>query len=233
MYIIRNTTNLFLHLIPGILIGIIYYILSSLSFLSAIPRYNILGFAGLIILLPFIILVFRTFDSKECNSATIPVLNKKTKPMNTILYSLSLFLLVGAIMSLMNPVTSYFQNIFAQWLPNSFFLTEDFTIYSQRTIIITIIFSSITIGVILPILEEIYFRGFLLPRMKKQSATGVLYHSILFALYHTWSPWMIFARTIALFPLFYGVSKKQSLMIAIIVHICANMIDFILLTQYL
>ena len=73
-----------------------------------------------------------------------------------------------------------------------------------------------------PLVEELYFRGYLLPRMKGRFAT--LFHSFLFAAQHVFTPWMIITRTLALLPLVFGV-KKKNIYIGIIVHILVNLLD--------
>ena len=75
-----------------------------------------------------------------------------------------------------------------------------------------------------PIVEELYFRGYLLPRMKGKF--GPLVHSFLFAAYHIFTPWMIITRTIGLLPLIYVV-KRKNIYVGIIVHILLNSIDVV------
>jgi membrane protease YdiL (CAAX protease family) len=48
-----------------------------------------------------------------------------------------------------------------------------------------------------PIMEELYFRGFLLPRLRGSPAVVVVAAAVLFAGYHLWTPWMIPIRVIA------------------------------------
>jgi hypothetical protein len=73
-----------------------------------------------------------------------------------------------------------------------------------------------------PLVEELYFRGYLLPRMNGK--LGPLLHSFLFAAYHVFTPWMIITRTIGLLPLIYAV-KHKNIYVGIIVHILLNTID--------
>ena len=80
-------------------------------------------------------------------------------------------------------------------------------------------------GVIVgPLVEELYVRGYLLPRMPGNYAG--LIHSFLFGLYHVWTPWMFITRTVAMLPLIYAV-KKKNIYIGIIVHVLINSIDAI------
>ncbi len=75
-----------------------------------------------------------------------------------------------------------------------------------------------------PLVEELYFRGYLLPRMTGRYAT--LFHSFLFAACHVFTPWMIITRTLGLLPLVYGVRKKN-ITIGIVVHILGNSLDLV------
>ena len=82
----------------------------------------------------------------------------------------------------------------------------------------------IFVAVLAPLVEELYFRGYLLPRMKGQLAP--LLHSLLFATIHVFTPWMIITRTLGLLPLIFGV-KKKNIYIGMIVHILSNSVGFI------
>lgn len=84
------------------------------------------------------------------------------------------------------------------------------------------------IVVLIPLTEELYFRGYLLPRMPAGSKVWAsVFHSALFALYHTWTPWMFVARTLGVLPLIYIVRKKENIYLGIIAHIILNSLDFI------
>ena len=86
----------------------------------------------------------------------------------------------------------------------------------------------IFIAIIAPIVEELYFRGYLLPRMPHLKGWSPLLHSALFALYHTWTPWMVFTRTIGVLPLIYIVQFKRNIYLGIIAHCLMNVIDIII-----
>jgi hypothetical protein len=85
-----------------------------------------------------------------------------------------------------------------------------------------------------PAVEELYFRGFLLPRLPEKLGWGApLVHSLLFALYHIWSPWMFLARTVALLPLIFVVRWKKNLLLAILAHWLINAIDLIMAVVFI
>ena len=80
--------------------------------------------------------------------------------------------------------------------------------------------------VIGPVVEELYFRGYLLPRMKYAGKWAPILHSFLFALYHIFTPWMIVTRTVGMIPLVYTIRKKN-IIIGIVIHILINSIDIL------
>jgi uncharacterized protein len=82
----------------------------------------------------------------------------------------------------------------------------------------------IFVAVLSPLIEELYFRGYLLPRMKGKSA--ILFHSFLFAAQHVLEPWLIITRTLGLLPILLGV-KKKNIYIGIIVHILVNTLNVV------
>jgi len=90
-------------------------------------------------------------------------------------------------------------------------------------------------GILGPFVEELYFRGYLLPRMDgyaKKWAPAL--NIVLFSLYHYFSPWENPIRIIAFLPLGYIVWKKRNIRFSIWVHILLNTSSGILiLTQIL
>jgi uncharacterized protein len=88
-------------------------------------------------------------------------------------------------------------------------------------------------GVIGPIVEELYFRGHLLPRIDRFGRGAPVLNTLLFSLYHFWSPWQNLARLIGLFPWIYTVWRKRSLQLSIAVHVAGNTIFLLLLVPAL
>lgn len=97
--------------------------------------------------------------------------------------------------------------------------------FSKEILIVTLLLYLFVIAVIYPVIEECYFRGFLLARMKWMGKWGIVLNTVLFACYHFWSPWLIVTRVISLLPLYYFTEKKDSLKLAIFVHCLANTTD--------
>jgi uncharacterized protein len=94
----------------------------------------------------------------------------------------------------------------------------------DSTILWGIVGLSLVMNVVGPLVEELYFRGFLLPRMGRFGNLAPLVNTILFSLYHFWLPWEFFARAIALLPVFYAVWWKRNIYLGIWVHVLLNSI---------
>ena len=106
--------------------------------------------------------------------------------------------------------------------------------YSTRVLIITYAFFLLFVPFIGPIVEEFYFRGYLLPRMPSSlRGFGPIVHCALMALYHTWTPWYFLTRTVALLPLVYVVRHKRNIYIGMIAHCLLNTIDFVVGVVYI
>lgn len=82
-------------------------------------------------------------------------------------------------------------------------------------------------GILVPITEELYFRGFLLPRMPTRlGRLRPAAHSLLFAVYHFDTPWMIPVRTLGILPLIYTTIHTRSVRPAIVAHCLVNLANF-------
>lgn len=109
-----------------------------------------------------------------------------------------------------------------------FFLPEWFNIndiiynapkYSNTTLIITFILSFIVLGIITPLIEELYFRGYLLPRIAQYESTSPLISTLLYCIYHFHTPWQLFSNLLFYFPITYLVWKRNDLKLAIYIRI--------------
>ena len=76
------------------------------------------------------------------------------------------------------------------------------------------------LNVILPIVEELYFRGFLLPRMERWGFWAPVLNMVLFSVYHLWAPSLTdqFLRVAGFLPVVLLVWWKRDIRIAIFVH---------------
>lgn len=94
--------------------------------------------------------------------------------------------------------------------------------YPRQTVIVTLAVCVVLTGVLLPIVEELYFRGFLLPRISHLGRWAPVLNATLFSLYHFWTPWQLVSRIGYFLPTVWATWRKKDLRISIWVHCCAN-----------
>ena len=98
---------------------------------------------------------------------------------------------------------------------------------SSTVVEIVLIANVLLTALLVPITEELYFRGYLLPRMPRQFGRfGPIAHSFLFSVYHFDSPWMIPVRTLGLLPLIYTTVHTKNVRPGIIAHCLVNLVNF-------
>ena len=89
------------------------------------------------------------------------------------------------------------------WLPDWFVRWIDIdriAAYSRDAWLVTLAAFLVLNGFVGPIVEELYFRGYLLPRMDRMGRWAPLDNVSLFSLYHFWSPWQIVGRNLGFGP---------------------------------
>ncbi len=80
-----------------------------------------------------------------------------------------------------------------------------------------------------PFVEELYFRGYLLPRMEKYAGKwAALLNTVLFSVYHFFSPWENLIRIAASYPLIHLVWKKRNIRLSMLVHMIVNTVGGII-----
>jgi len=88
----------------------------------------------------------------------------------------------------------------------------------KLTIVLALIFN----GFLGPIVEEIYFRGYLLPRMNVFGKFAPLVNVLIFSIYHFFTPWQNITRIVGITPMVYSVWIYKDIRIGMIVHCLVN-----------
>ncbi|MFP4557213.1 MAG: CPBP family intramembrane glutamic endopeptidase [Bacteroidales bacterium] len=223
--------SIFLHLLPGVLVGFGYFLLAPLVKQYGFPSVMALIISGVFVLLP-IELGFLLHQKKITGKKFLGGIVRYQKPLKIwqyILWVLVIFILTGILFKAFGFASEFLIQFFS-WIPSTHMLDMGLNgVYSKTNLIITYVLFFLFIVLILPTVEELYFRGYLLPRMpNKLKGWAIPIHSALFALYHTWTPWLIITRTIGVLPLIYFVKRKENIYIGIIAHCLINSIDLII-----
>lgn len=117
------------------------------------------------------------------------------------------------------------------WLESSFVGISIFAKYQMTGVSevagIVLIANIVLSSFLVPITEELYFRGYLLPRMPSRfGRLKPVAHSFLFSVYHFDTPWMIPVRTLGILPLIYTTIHTRSVRPAIVAHCLVNLANF-------
>ena len=219
--------SLFLHLFPGILISITYFLLIRPLQQQGYPSIMAVMLAIIIILIPFE-LGYLLFQGKKKNGRFslkgIVSYRQQIPVLQYFIWVPILFVVLGLIFTLFKPVDAYLhEQIFSAWPLLQSGLEGGF---SKSSLITTYLLVALLGAILAPAVEEFYFRGYLLPRMGYAGKWAPLLHSFLFAVYHFFTPWLFITRTIAMLPLIY-VIRRKNIFVGIIVHILVNFIDVI------
>jgi uncharacterized protein len=117
------------------------------------------------------------------------------------------------------PVSELLFDTFFAWLPSRSVLGDDLGSYDRATLSISLIAFTLVVVVGASTVEELYFRGYLLPRLSRLGIGAPMLNTVLFALYHVWTPWLAVARVFAVFPLAFAFFRTHSVFLAIVVHV--------------
>jgi uncharacterized protein len=217
--------SVILHLLPGILIGCFYFLARQPVALLGYPSIFALLLAFAFVLIPVELGYLLVQGKKKTGRYTLQgiISYRNSIPWwQYFVWPIIIVAVTGAIFALLKPVDAFLQDRLFFWMPDLNYGLDGN--YSRTILIVTYSMFLIFNVFLAPLVEELYFRGYLLPRMKGRFA--ILLHSFLFAVVHVFTPWKIITRTLGLLPLVFGV-KKKNIYIGIIVHFLGNSLDLI------
>lgn len=220
-----TTQSVILHLLPGILVGCFYLLIRQPVVNMGYPSIIALILAYAFIVIPVELGYLLVQGKKKTGRFTLRgiISYRNSIPWwQYLVWVVIIFVATGAIVTLFKPVDVFLQERLFFWMPEINYGLDGN--YSRKTLIVTYSLVFIFVAVLTPLVEELYFRGYLLPRMKGKYAT--LFHSFLFATQHVLEPWMIITRTLGFLPILFGV-KKKNIYVGIIVHILCNTVNVV------
>jgi len=220
-----------LHLIPGILILIVYLLIGApLVRALGYPPYLAWVIAMCIALVPAELGLLLYLGWKQNSRFSLRgVVHYLEKPMRRgTLIGFVIALIIGLFIAavILTPVDSFLYNHLFSWIPfertggASGYLSG----YGRSTVITTLAVSLIFTGVVLPAIEELYFRGYLLPRLSHIGRRAPILNVILFSLYHFWTPWQFISRIGFFLPTVWVTWRRKDLRVSLWVHCLSNTI---------
>ncbi|MEL6987268.1 MAG: CPBP family intramembrane glutamic endopeptidase, partial [Bacteroidota bacterium] len=114
------------------------------------------------------------------------------------------------------------ENVFS-WLPEWYF-DPGFGTDNIALVAKAFLFAIFIDGLVGPIAEELFFRGYLLPRMSFLKNWAPILNGVLFGLYHFWQPHNLIAISIVGVIISWIVWKKKNVYLGIFIHCTLNII---------
>jgi membrane protease YdiL (CAAX protease family) len=218
-----------LHLVPGIVFAVFFWVLSWVLIPRGLTAYLALLIAVPACLVPVEIGVMLLWSVRFTGTRSLSEAiryRRKGTMVDYIVLPLLLFLCWGVLSIALSPISKYVGTHLPAWLPA--WATQEALINGVKscppiqrniTLVMAVLFS----GLVAPLVEELYFRGFLLPRMEHWGWAAPIVNALLFAVYHFYFPGNVLAIFVVFVPITYVVMVKKNWRIGLIVHIMANL----------
>lgn len=222
--------SLLLHLLPGVLL--------LLFFILAVPIVKNLGLplrftamlGAILVLIPFELGVL-FYEGKKRNgrfSLRGVVVYRERIPLWQYFLWVPLLVVWSSIWALLlSPFGDFLIKTVFSWLP-AWFIYSDNSGTSRILLVVMVTVYGIA-NVSAAIVEELYFRGYLMPRLSRLKGWAPLVNTVLFALQHFLTPWQQPFIILGVLPQAYLVFKKRNIYLGILAHSILNLLSTILL----
>jgi len=216
-----------LHLLPGVLTTLVYVITAPLLNSMGYPSNFAFLLTGLFVLVPFELGFLLYLGRKRNGTLSLNgiVLYRESMPIKQyVLFAVPLLVYANFMLVVVYPPIAQIltRNLF-YWLPSWFFLSLS-TEYSKPVLLMTAFLGLAVNGFIGPITEELYFRGYLLPRISRFDMLAPVINGVFHSLYHFWMPWQVPGWILALLPAAFVVWWKRSIYLSMIIHVTGNVL---------
>ena len=224
--------SVFLHLIPALIWLVFYFPLARIASRNNIPTMFIMYLLAAFILLPFELgyLLYRGKKKNKRLSLRGIILFKEKMPwwQYGSFGLLTVVWIVLVMFSFGSKLADFFRvNVFS-WVPDWFYLSRGTP--EQNGAFIEIMmwaFGLVFIALLGPLVEELYFRGYLLPRLSRLGKWAPLLNVVLFISYHFWQPHFFLTGIISMLPFVYFVWWKRNVYLGIGIHCFINTFGWI------
>jgi membrane protease YdiL (CAAX protease family) len=234
---ISTTLLIALHLLPGLIFAGFFFVLSR-----AFIQNGYTGYLALLISIPIClapielgVMLFWSlrFTGRRAMMEAV-VYRRQGTAVEYILLPPLLFICWAGLSIPMSPIYQYIETHLAIFLPS--WTTQEALVrglagVSQFQLSVTLGLGVILSGFVAPIIEELYFRGFLLPRMEHWGWMAPVVNSLLFGIYHFYFPGNVPGIFVTWLPISYVVMRTQNWRIGAVVHSLINLWGVFSLSQ--
>jgi len=218
-----------LHLVPGLIFGGVFFVLSWTFIGSGLTGYLALLVTIPVCLVPIEIGVMRFWSARETGRGSVSaaiLYRQRGTVVDYIVWPFLLFICWGVLSIAIAPISQYLDANLSGWLPawatqESLFNDLLSSPSTQRPV--TLGLAVLLSGVVAPVVEESYFRGFLLPRMAHWGWMAPVVNALLFAVYHFYFPGNVPGIFGAFVPTAFIVMIKKNWRIGLVFHSAVNL----------
>lgn len=219
--------SLLYHLLPGVPILMFYLWMGPILLRKGFPAAFTLCLAIPLLLIPIqltVLLVIGFRKNRRIRWKGVLDYQEKGTFKDYLMFCTAIVVWSGIIFGLLQkPLAAFFQKQVFSFLPD--WMLENTFEGSRSILTITFVLVMVFGNILGPLTEELYFRGFLLPRIRGNDGKKAMLNAFLFALYHFWSPWDLVVRTIAVLPVAFVTIKKRNLYLGMASHIALNVLS--------
>ncbi len=158
---------------------------------------------------------------------------EKIKWWKIFVYAFILFILTGVMSITVAPLEDMLMKAVSDKLYSLLPMYFDWTNfefmkqYTREMLIFTSIFYIVMNVFICPIIEEIFFRGYLTNNLERYGTISPILVSVAFSLYHWWLPFNNIFRICVFAMAFVTTYKKKNIYISIVFHCFCNLFSSI------
>ena len=219
--------SILLHILPGALTTLVFVLIKPLLDPGGFPPLLAFLLAVLLVDIPLQLAIMLVAGKKQNGRYSLEgvVLYRDKVSWKTFaLVFVGAFVAVYVLMMLGSPLSSVLAESAFSWLPDWMLLEEQtqYQAYSRGTLVVTFVLQLVVTGVALPWVEELYFRGYLLPRLSRYGKWAPLLGGLFFALYHVWQLFSFPTLFLLGTALAVVVWWKRDIRISIGLHVFAN-----------
>jgi membrane protease YdiL (CAAX protease family) len=220
---IKLSSVIFLHFAPAAAIAAVYLLLSSLAPRVHMPRLLALMIAFVFAGIPLQLAIIRNASRRAGHS--VVTFRKRLPLWQHVAGALLLIAIDFALLRLpLGRVSEFLATHVFKWLPVAFSPGADDDLAGVgRGLLLAVLVTQLVIdGIVNPIVEERYFRGFLLPSLGRWRGAAPVASTLFFALAHFWQPYNVVSIFAFVLPLTLFTWWRRNYYTQAFVHCFAN-----------
>lgn len=223
---LTNRALLINHFYAGIFITAFYIGLSPKIIGLGYPGLSVLLLAEVFVLTPLVgghLLLLSWRENRSFSLAGIVLFRKKMTWQKFIIWMLGGMFISAVIYIPLYPLGLWLRESVFGWLPEWYF-NPTFGTSSTELIGKVFLVGVFVDGILGPLIEELFFRGYLLPRMTHLKKWAPFVNGTLFGLYHFWQPHNLIAVCAMGVILSWIVWKTKNIYLGIAIHCTMNIL---------